>query len=84
MRIGIIGTGNMGRALGLRWARGGHDVLFGSRDLSKAETAAASAPNSAQAGDFDAAAESLRGSAWKPPFSTLTGFNPKEMFAGWD
>jgi predicted dinucleotide-binding enzyme len=56
MRIGIIGTGNMGRALGLRWARGGHDVLFGSRDLSKAETVAASAPNSAQAGDFDAAA----------------------------
>jgi predicted dinucleotide-binding enzyme len=55
MRIGIIGTGNMGRALGLRWARGGHDVLFGSRDLSKAETIAASAPNS-QAGDFDAAA----------------------------
>ena len=56
MRIGIIGTGNMGRALGLRWARGGHDVLFGSRELSKAETIAASGPDSTQAGDFDAAA----------------------------
>jgi predicted dinucleotide-binding enzyme len=44
MKIGIIGTGNMGRA------------LFGSRDLAKAEAAAASAPGSAQAGDFDAAA----------------------------
>jgi predicted dinucleotide-binding enzyme len=56
MRIGIIGTGNMGRALGVRWARGGHDVLFGSRDLSKAEAIAASGPDSAQAGDLDAAA----------------------------
>jgi hypothetical protein len=46
----------MGRALGLRWARGGHDVLFGSRELSKAETIAASGPDSTQAGDFDAAA----------------------------
>ncbi|HEY5778354.1 MAG TPA: NAD(P)-binding domain-containing protein [Terrimicrobiaceae bacterium] len=56
MKIGIIGTGNMGRALGLRWARGGHDVLFGSRDRSKAEAVAASNPASAHAGDFDAAA----------------------------
>ncbi len=56
MRIGIIGTGNMGRALGLRWARGGHHVLFGSRDLSKAKAVAAGSPGSAQAGDFDAAA----------------------------
>lgn len=38
MKIGIIGTGHMGRALGLRWAREGHQVLFGSRDLSKAKT----------------------------------------------
>jgi predicted dinucleotide-binding enzyme len=56
MKIGIIGTGNMGRALGLRWAHGGHDVLFGSRDRSKAETVAASGPDSALAGDLDAAA----------------------------
>jgi 8-hydroxy-5-deazaflavin:NADPH oxidoreductase len=56
MRIGIIGTGNMGRALGLRWARARHDVFFGSRDLSKAEAIAASGPDSARAGDLDAAA----------------------------
>jgi phosphoglycerate dehydrogenase-like enzyme len=40
MRIGIIGTGHMGRALGLRWARLGHQVLFGSRDLDKAKAVA--------------------------------------------
>ncbi len=30
--IGIIGTGNVGGALGRRWAFLGHDVTFGSRD----------------------------------------------------
>ena len=33
MKIGIIGTGTMGRALGLRWAGNGHQVPFGSRDI---------------------------------------------------
>jgi hypothetical protein len=56
MKIGIIGAGNMGRALGLRWARGGHEVFFGSRDLTKAKAVAANSSGSAQAGDFDAAA----------------------------
>jgi predicted dinucleotide-binding enzyme len=56
MRIGIVGTGNMGRALGLRWARAGHKVLFGSRYVKKAEGIAAEASGSTQAGDLDAAA----------------------------
>jgi 8-hydroxy-5-deazaflavin:NADPH oxidoreductase len=56
MKIGIIGTGNMGSALGLRWARAGHQVLFGSRDLSKARAVAAAGSGSAQAGDFEDAA----------------------------
>ena len=56
MKIGIIGTGNMGRALGHGWTLAGHDVLFGSRDLAKAKSAAAFVPGSAQAGDFDDAA----------------------------
>ncbi len=57
MKIGIIGTGNMGLALGVRWARAGHDVLFGSRDPAKATAAARQASGSARSGDFDAAAE---------------------------
>lgn len=57
MRIGIIGTGLMGQALGTAWARAGHEVLFGSRDSQKAERAAASAGPMARAGDFDRAAE---------------------------
>ena len=32
MRIGILGTGNVGGNLGRRWSSVGHDVIFGSRD----------------------------------------------------
>jgi 8-hydroxy-5-deazaflavin:NADPH oxidoreductase len=53
MKIGIIGTGSMGRALGSGWARAGHDVLFGSRDTGKAKLAAGDLGKS---GNFDDAA----------------------------
>jgi NADPH-dependent F420 reductase len=56
MKIGILGTGNMGRALGVRWSRAGHDVVFGSRDPAKATAAVAAASATARAGDLDAAA----------------------------
>jgi 8-hydroxy-5-deazaflavin:NADPH oxidoreductase len=46
----------MGRALGLGWARVGHEVFFGSRDLNKAKAVAAKVPGLTHAGDFDAAA----------------------------
>lgn len=32
MDIAVLGTGNIGRTLGLAWARAGHDVVFGARD----------------------------------------------------
>jgi len=56
MKIGIIGTGDMGRTLGVRWAQAGHTVMFGSRDPAKAGAAALAAGPSARAGDTDAAA----------------------------
>ncbi|MFF1510251.1 NADPH-dependent F420 reductase [Streptomyces sp. NPDC058326] len=31
MRIGILGTGHVGKALAAAWARAGHDVVIGSR-----------------------------------------------------
>ena len=34
MRIGIIGSGNVGGTLGRRWAENGHEIMFGSRDPS--------------------------------------------------
>src|SRR5215470_3703749 len=56
MKIGIIGTGNMGRSLGLAWARAGHEVLFGSRVLARAKAVAAHGSPSTRSGDFDSAA----------------------------
>lgn len=32
MRIGIVGSGNVGGTLGTRWAAGGHEVVFSSRN----------------------------------------------------
>lgn len=32
MKIAIIGSGNVGKALAKRWAANGHQVIFGSRD----------------------------------------------------
>ncbi|XXT49566.1 NAD(P)-binding domain-containing protein [Sorangium sp. So ce542] len=55
VKIGVIGTGNMGRTFGLLWASHGHDVFFGSRDRAKAEAVAVKHER-ARAGDFDDAA----------------------------
>lgn len=49
MNIGIIGTGNMGRALGILWAEQGHSITFGARSLEKAERAAKLAGKNAKA-----------------------------------
>ncbi len=32
MKIAVLGTGSVGKALGCRWAGAGHDVVFGARD----------------------------------------------------
>jgi len=40
MQIAIIGTGNVGAALGQRWAAAGHDILFGARQPGAAKVAA--------------------------------------------
>ncbi|MBC8122059.1 MAG: NADPH-dependent F420 reductase [Gemmatimonadaceae bacterium] len=57
MRIGIVGTGNMGRSLGILWAEQGHEVLFGARDADKGAQAAELAGHGAQGGTDDEAAQ---------------------------
>ena len=32
MKIAVIGTGSVGRALGFGWLKSGHQVTFGTRD----------------------------------------------------
>ena len=57
MKIGIIGSGNVGGTLGTRWARAGHEVIFSSsrpeskevRELAAAAGPAARAASTAEA-----------------------------------
>jgi 8-hydroxy-5-deazaflavin:NADPH oxidoreductase len=51
MKIGILGSGNMGGGLGKLWAKAGHEVIFAySRDESKLQQLATSAGANAKAG----------------------------------
>lgn len=40
MNIGIIGSGNVGGALGTSWAKAAHHIKFGVRDTAKPEVVA--------------------------------------------
>jgi 8-hydroxy-5-deazaflavin:NADPH oxidoreductase len=50
MRIGVIGSGNVGSALGGVWAKAGHEVMFSSRNLDKDKELAAEIGANARAG----------------------------------
>ena len=41
MKIAILGAGNIGRTLGVKWIRAGHAVLFGVRDVRSSKTVSA-------------------------------------------
>lgn len=49
MKIGIIGSGNIGGNLGKHWAKAGHDVLFSSRHPEELNDLAREAGNNAKA-----------------------------------
>ncbi|MEO1035909.1 MAG: NAD(P)-binding domain-containing protein [Pseudomonadota bacterium] len=56
MKIAILGSGNMGRALGMRWAQNGHEVFFGGRNPAKAAEVAAFVGNGVRSGSLNEAA----------------------------
>uniref|UniRef100_Q022I0 NADP oxidoreductase, coenzyme F420-dependent n=1 Tax=Solibacter usitatus (strain Ellin6076) TaxID=234267 RepID=Q022I0_SOLUE len=61
MRIGIIGSGNVGGTLGRRWASNGHTVFFATRDPQSAairRLLAESGPTAAAGSLHDAVAQS--------------------------
>ncbi len=49
MKIGIIGSGNIGGNLGKHWAKAGHEVLFSSRHPEELKNLASEAGNNAKA-----------------------------------
>ncbi|MDH3578760.1 MAG: NAD(P)-binding domain-containing protein, partial [Gammaproteobacteria bacterium] len=50
MKIGIIGSGNVGSALGAVWVKGGHEVMFSSRHIEHDQSLAADLGAGARAG----------------------------------
>jgi 8-hydroxy-5-deazaflavin:NADPH oxidoreductase len=56
MKIGIIGSGNMGRSLGMLWAEQGHEIFFGARTAEKGHSVAAFVDLGTQGGTNDEAA----------------------------
>jgi 8-hydroxy-5-deazaflavin:NADPH oxidoreductase len=56
MKIGIIGSGNMGRSLGLLWTEQGHEVFFGARTAEKGQAVAEFAKHRTRGGTNDEAA----------------------------
>lgn len=76
MKIGIIGSGNMGRSLGILWAEQGHKVFFGARTTEKGKAVAEFAGQRAQGGTNDEAA--MFGDIL---LYSVRGVNPAEVFA---
>lgn len=79
MKVGIIGSGNMGRSLGILWAEQGHEVFFGARTTEKGQAVAASAGHKTQGGSNDAAA-----AFGEVLLYTARGVNPAEVFSSID
>ncbi len=57
MKIGILGTGNLGRSLAKPWAEKGHEIVFGSRDPEKALEMAESMGKNVCSGTYAEAAQ---------------------------
>lgn len=76
MKIGIIGSGNMGRSLGILWAEQGHDVFFGARTPEKGREVAAISGHKTQGGSNDQAA-----AFGAVLLYTARGVNPVEVFS---
>ena len=79
MKIGILGSGNMGRSLGTLWAEQNHQVFFGSRTAEKGQAVAKSAGNNTQGGTNDEAA-----SFGDVLLYTIRGIDPAEVLTSID
>jgi predicted dinucleotide-binding enzyme len=76
MKIGILGSGNMGRSLGILWVEQGHEVFFGARTTEKGQEVAAIAGHKTQGGSNDQAA-----AFGEVLLYTVRGVNPAEVLS---
>ncbi|KYC35474.1 F420-dependent NADP oxidoreductase [Scytonema hofmannii PCC 7110] len=76
MKIGILGSGNMGRSLGILWAEQGHQVFFGARTTEKGKAVAELVGHNTQGGTNDEAA-----AFGNVLLYTIRGINPVEVIS---
>ena len=57
MKIGIVGTGSMGKGLGKIWAEKSHEIMFGSRDPVNVEKLAKAFGENVYGGTYNDAAQ---------------------------
>lgn len=76
MRIAVLGTGNVGEALGDGWARAGHQVIFGSRDPASWAQPVSNGKGTLVA-TIPEAVESSQVVALAIPWSAVTQFVPE-------
>lgn len=76
MKIGILGSGNMGRSLGTLWAEQGHEVFFGARAQEKGQQIAKQMGLNTQGGTNTEAA-----AFGDVLLYTIRGVNPAEVLS---
>ncbi|HEX8695783.1 MAG TPA: NADPH-dependent F420 reductase [Longimicrobium sp.] len=82
MRVGVIGCGRMGRAVGTLLSRAGSEVRFGSSDAARAEAVAREVGGGATGGTYRAAASFgevvVLAAVWPGIAETLAAAGPLE------
>jgi 8-hydroxy-5-deazaflavin:NADPH oxidoreductase len=71
VKIGIVGSGHVGSALGGVWAHAGHEVMFSSRNLEQDQKLAAEVGANARAGTPEQAAAFGQVLLFAVPYSAL-------------
>jgi len=82
MKIGVLGSGHVGSALGGHWARAGHVVFFSSRHPNDLQKLAKDAGNGAQAGTLEEAARFGDVLLLAIPWRNKEGLPNAELFKG--
>ncbi len=86
MKIGIIGSGNIGGSLGRLWAQAGHEIFFSSRNPETLSDLVKQAGDSAQAGTTEEAIfqneEPLYAQRWSKAeaLQALAGISNKDAY----
>jgi predicted dinucleotide-binding enzyme len=77
MKIGIVGSGNIGGALGPLWAKAGHEVFYSSRHPEKLEPLVKRSGLMARAGSVEEAARFGEAILLAVPYGALPTLGPQ-------